>query len=353
MKADAAPINAIAASREPRLCAPNDERDRVIDTIARLLSSGQRLPDILQNIKRDVEGTHTEHPNGAPEPDGQTLHVPGELRDTRSGSETIRPLQPDDAILADEGAQSSGAVARAAAAVAPGALDGLQSLQAATVRRTWHIKLSGLLQAALLSIIPAASLAVVAVAGKSLIGSDAVPNTLATAAKAITEAVQSSKNHPVPPSAEADKTATSRPDAEPAVTKPETVQPDQVEPQATTPDHADAQKTPPDRADPQTAQPDRGEPQLTSMQIRALVARGDALVISADVGAARLSYERAATAGNAEAALRLGATYDPAFLARAGLRNVRGDATIAQYWYRRARDLERDSAQQSSSEARN
>ena len=81
--------------------------------------------------------------------------------------------------------------------------------------------------------------------------------------------------------------------------------------------------------------------------------RGDALVISTDITAARLSYERAATAGNAEAALRLGATYDPSFLAQARLPNVRGDATIAQYWYRRARDLEGNSAQRSSSAARN
>src|SRR5205085_3927862 len=180
MKADAARIKAIAASTEPGLCAPDDERDRVIDMIARLLSSGQQLPDILQNIRREVEGTatDTERPNGAAEPDGQTL--PAELRETRSGSETIRHPQPEDAILAEEEAQeSSGAFdphARAAAAVDPGALDAQQSSQAAPGRQTWRIKLSGLLQAALLSIIPAVSLAVVAVAGKSLIGSDAVPN---------------------------------------------------------------------------------------------------------------------------------------------------------------------------------
>jgi len=62
MSADAARTQAIAASTASRLCAPDDERDRVIDTITRLLSSGQGLPDILQNIRRDVDSTHTEHP---------------------------------------------------------------------------------------------------------------------------------------------------------------------------------------------------------------------------------------------------------------------------------------------------
>jgi TPR repeat protein len=59
----------------------------------------------------------------------------------------------------------------------------------------------------------------------------------------------------------------------------------------------------------------------------------------ADVSSGRLFYERAAAAGDGQAALRLGATYDPSFLARAGLKSVRGDPTVAIYWYRHARDL--------------
>jgi len=49
------------------------------------------------------------------------------------------------------------------------------------------------------------------------------------AQKAVTEAAQFGKNYAVPPSAEADETASSRPLAEPAVTEPKTVQPDQVD----------------------------------------------------------------------------------------------------------------------------
>jgi hypothetical protein len=41
----------------------------------------------------------------------------------------------------------------------------------------------------------------------------------------------------------------------------------------------------------------------------------------------------------------LGATYDPSFLARAGLKSVRGDLTTAIYWYRHARDLGENEAE--------
>jgi len=57
------------------------------------------------------------------------------------------------------------------------------------------------------------------------------------------------------------------------------------------------------------------------------------------VASARLFYERAADAGNGEAALRLGETFDPNFLKRAKLRAVQGDAAAAVFWYRRAREL--------------
>ena len=69
-----------------------------------------------------------------------------------------------------------------------------------------------------------------------------------------------------------------------------------------------------------------------------LLSRGDSLLITGDVTSARLFYERGAEAGDREAALRLGQSYDPAFLQRAKLR-VRGDTAQALFWYGRARDL--------------
>jgi TPR repeat protein len=63
------------------------------------------------------------------------------------------------------------------------------------------------------------------------------------------------------------------------------------------------------------------------------------MVREADLASARLFYERAVDAGDAHAALKLGATYDPLFLSKAGLRFVRPDPAAARHWYERGRDL--------------
>jgi TPR repeat protein len=68
------------------------------------------------------------------------------------------------------------------------------------------------------------------------------------------------------------------------------------------------------------------------------VARGDAFVAARDIISARLFYERAAAMGDGRAALRMGATFDPSFLERAGIR-AKSDLQDALAWYRRARDL--------------
>jgi TPR repeat protein len=73
--------------------------------------------------------------------------------------------------------------------------------------------------------------------------------------------------------------------------------------------------------------------------LRDFLARGDTLLRTGDVASARLFYERAADAGDGRAALRLGATFDPAFLEENVLRGVRGDSARARLWYQRARDL--------------
>lgn len=73
--------------------------------------------------------------------------------------------------------------------------------------------------------------------------------------------------------------------------------------------------------------------------VPALMARGDAHLAAGDLASARLFYERAADAGNADAALMVGRTFDPAVLAQSGLRGVRGDSAVAATWYRRAAAL--------------
>jgi len=69
------------------------------------------------------------------------------------------------------------------------------------------------------------------------------------------------------------------------------------------------------------------------------VTRGDRFLSAGDIASARLFYERAADAGDGSAALRLGATFDPGFLGRAGVRETAGDPAQASSWYQRARDL--------------
>ena len=80
-------------------------------------------------------------------------------------------------------------------------------------------------------------------------------------------------------------------------------------------------------------------PAFSGAEIAALLARGDWLFATGDVASARPLYERAAGAGEARAAVKLGETFDPAFLSRLNRRGERADPAMAVFWYRRARDL--------------
>ncbi len=84
---------------------------------------------------------------------------------------------------------------------------------------------------------------------------------------------------------------------------------------------------------------------LPDRQLAELLARGDEFLRSGDIASARLFYERAADAGDGQAAIRMGATFDPTFLASAGLRNLRGDPAKARSWYHRALGLGASEAQ--------
>jgi hypothetical protein len=81
------------------------------------------------------------------------------------------------------------------------------------------------------------------------------------------------------------------------------------------------------------------QPRSDSLETASLLERGDRLFGMGDVTSARLFYERAAEAGDGQAALRLGETYDPTFLERAKLRAIKGDLKAAASWYRRAKEL--------------
>lgn len=74
-------------------------------------------------------------------------------------------------------------------------------------------------------------------------------------------------------------------------------------------------------------------------ETQALVTQGNHYLELHDVISARLYFERAAEKGDGKAALLAGMTFDPLFLATAGVYGLKGDEAQAQAWYRRARDL--------------
>jgi TPR repeat protein len=76
---------------------------------------------------------------------------------------------------------------------------------------------------------------------------------------------------------------------------------------------------------------------LDPNEIASSLRRGDALIASGDLAAARLVLRRAADAGDARAAMTLAETYDPAILEKLGVHGVVPDLAMARDWYERAK----------------
>jgi hypothetical protein len=72
-----------------------------------------------------------------------------------------------------------------------------------------------------------------------------------------------------------------------------------------------------------------------------LIARGDALLETGDIAAARLMYERAAWSNSGQAAIAMGMTYDSRFLAQIGARGIAAEPQRAIVWYQHAAALGR------------
>jgi hypothetical protein len=75
---------------------------------------------------------------------------------------------------------------------------------------------------------------------------------------------------------------------------------------------------------------------LASDEIAMLLKRGKDAFSTGDLAAARLLLRRAAEAGSAEAALALGATFDPLVIRRLGAIGAAPDAVQARQWYQKA-----------------
>ena len=90
---------------------------------------------------------------------------------------------------------------------------------------------------------------------------------------------------------------------------------------------------------PKSAQSAADAPRYTSPDVTLLLSRGEAMLSLGDISAARLLYERAATLGSARAAIAVGKTFDPAFLATIHASGIPPDAAVAAIWYRKAAAL--------------
>ena len=85
---------------------------------------------------------------------------------------------------------------------------------------------------------------------------------------------------------------------------------------------------------------------LASDEIAMLLRRGKDAFTTGDLAAARLLLRRAAEAGSAEAALALGATFDPLVIRRLGAIGAAPDAAQARQWYQKAMALGSTTASQ-------
>ena len=118
--------------------------------------------------------------------------------------------------------------------------------------------------------------------------------------------------------------------------------PSQAEPHAVLPTN-----NPPSQTEIASAAPQRSvasEPVdktivLGTDEIAALVKRGKDFIATGDFASARLLLRRAAAAGSAEAALALGATFDPFVIRKLGAIGIQPDVDQAREWYQRAAAL--------------
>lgn len=70
-----------------------------------------------------------------------------------------------------------------------------------------------------------------------------------------------------------------------------------------------------------------------------LIKRGEALIGNGQIIEARPLFQKAAEAGDSEGALRLAATFDPEFIERTGLKDIKPDQAEAEFWYDMSRKM--------------
>jgi hypothetical protein len=78
---------------------------------------------------------------------------------------------------------------------------------------------------------------------------------------------------------------------------------------------------------------------LDPEEIKLLMKQGEQFIAAGDVVTAQILFQRAAEAGDAGAAVALGATYDPIVLAKLGVVGLGADVEKARTWYQKAESL--------------
>jgi hypothetical protein len=78
---------------------------------------------------------------------------------------------------------------------------------------------------------------------------------------------------------------------------------------------------------------------LDPNEIKLLMNQGQQFIAAGDVVTARNVFQRAAEAGDADAAVALGGTFDPIAFAKLGVAGLRADVEKARTWYQKAESL--------------
>ena len=123
----------------------------------------------------------------------------------------------------------------------------------------------------------------------------------------------------------------------PAATPPAAAPPAAPAPVAAAPPAAAPVAAPPPAPVPELMIPGDGTHHLDPNEIAASLRRGDDLIASGDLAAARLVLRRAANAGDAHAAMTLAGTYDPVILEKLGVHGFVPDVAMARVWYEKAK----------------
>jgi len=86
-------------------------------------------------------------------------------------------------------------------------------------------------------------------------------------------------------------------------------------------------------AEPAPVAPVSAPHRIAPDEVAAALKRAGGLIASKDIAAARLVLQRVATDGDAQAAVTLAETYDPAILDRLGVLGMVPDVAMARQWY--------------------